>query len=192
MRPHLTHAALAGALLGLLAACQSDSVLSPADRAITANLVTGGTAVSYSYLAGVSFLAGPDVALAANGDRVELTGQGTLALHPKSVSGGGNFTHKAPDGSTRATGTWTALELLSFNSYGTFPPPFPQNLQGGLAIILVHLTPDAGGQGVDAVLEIQCLVGSPPPAAGEGVRLAVDDGTNFNKQASGETLFIRQ
>lgn len=192
MRPHLMRAALVSVAVGLLAACQADSVLSPGDRAIAANRVTGGSAVSYSYLVGVRFLASPDVALAPNGDRVELTGQGTLALHPVSVSGSGRFTHKAPDGSVRATGTWTAIELSSFNSYGTLPPPFPQNFEGGLAIIRVHLTPDAGGLGVDAVLEIQCLVGSPPGGADEGVRLAVDGGANFNRQVSGETLFIRQ
>lgn len=191
MRSHLIRAAIVGAAVGLLADCGADSAFSPADRAIAANRVTGGTAASYSYLIGVSFLNGPDVALASNGDLVELTGQGTLALHPKAVSGGGTFTHKAPDGSVRTAGTWTAIGLSSFNSYGT-SPPFPQDFEGGLAVVRVHLTPDAGGPGVDAVLEIHCKVGSPPPSADEGVRLAVDRGPNFNTSAGGQTVFIRE
>lgn len=43
MRPHLIRAALVGAMLGLLAACQADSVFSSADRALAANGVLGGT-----------------------------------------------------------------------------------------------------------------------------------------------------
>ena len=187
MRTRLTRGVIVAAALGALASCRSDSISSLSRHAgISANQLTGGSSVSYQYLAGVQFLAGPDVAMAATGDRVELTGQGTFALHPESVSGSGSFTHKAPDGTVRGSGTWTAMHLLSFNSYGS-STGLPAAFEGGLALIEVHLS-----TGLDAVLELSCLVGSPPPAAHEGIRLAVADGPNFNKQVSGETLFIRQ
>ncbi len=187
MRSQLIHAAIAAAALGGLASCRPDLITSPSkDVGISANQVTGGSSVSYQYLAGVLGLAGPDVAMAASGDRIEATGQGTFTLHPKSVSGSGSFTHKAPDGTVLRSGTWTATQLVSFNSYGS-SPGLPPTFEGGLALIELRLS-----TGLDAVLELNCLVGSPPPAAHEGIRLAVEGGPNFNKQVSGETLFIRQ
>jgi hypothetical protein len=186
MRRPLIHAAIAAAALGGLASCRADSVTSSSkDVGISANQVTGGSSVSYQYLVGVDGLASPDVAVAASGDRIEATGQGTFTLHSKSITGSGSFTLKAPDGTVLGSGTWSATQLLSFNSYGA-PPGFPA-FQGGLAVIEVHLS-----TGLDAVLEVSCLVGSPPPAAHEGISLAVEGGPNFNKQVSGETLFIQQ
>lgn len=187
MRTRLTHSLIVAASLGALASCRSDSISAPSRLArISANQLTGGSSVSYQYLAGVQFIEGPDVAVAATGDRVEVTGQGTFTLHPSSASGSGSFTSAAPDGTVRGSGTWTATQLLSFNSYGS-SPGLPATFEGGLALIEVHLS-----TGLDAVLELDCLVGSPPPAAHEGIRLAVAGGPNFNKQVSGETLFIRQ
>jgi hypothetical protein len=185
MRSPLIHAAIAAAALGGLASCRADSITSSSRAGgISANQVTGGSSVSYQYLFGVQFLAGPDVAMAASGDRVEATGQGTFTLHSKSITGSGSFTLKAPDGTVLRSGTWTATQLLSFNSYGG-PAGLP--FEGGLALIEVRLS-----TGLDAVLEVNCLVGSPPPAAHEGISLAVEGGPNFNTQVSGETLFIRQ
>ena len=141
----------------------------------------------------------PDVARAGNGDTVEIRGQGTLSIHPKSVTGGGSFVHKAPDGSVRASGTWTATELLSFSDYGT-DPAFPPNVHGGLAIMRVHLTPSTGGAGVNAILEVDCGINQPGfnthnfdvHKDPEGIRLAVEGGPNFNKKVSGFTVFIEQ
>src|SRR5712692_339210 len=79
----------------------------------------------------------PDVARADNGDTVEITGSGMLSIHAKTVSGVGTFVHRAQDGTLRGEGTWTATDLLSFNSYGT-QPDLPPNLFGGLARIRVH------------------------------------------------------
>ena len=36
---------------------------------------------------------------------IEITGSGTLTTHPKSVTGGGAFTHKASDGTVIGSGT---------------------------------------------------------------------------------------
>ena len=126
----------------------------------------------------------PDVARADNGDTVEIAGSGTLSIHAKTVSGVGTFVHRAQDGTLRGEGTWTATDLLSFNSYGT-QPDLPPNLFGGLARIRVHLS-----AGFDAVLEIDCEIGKAPGGHAEGVRLAVDNGLNFNQKMSGFTVFV--
>ncbi len=178
-------------LIGVLGACVADPVSSPGG--IAANRVTGGGAVDYAFLAGVAPIEGPDEAMAENGDVVALSGQGTFSVHPKAVAGGGAFTHTNSAGTVLGSGTWTATQLLSFNSYGSgsaqgLPPQF----EGGQALILVHLTPQSGGSGFDAVLQIDCLLGSPPPAAHEGIRLAVAGVVNFNREVEGETVFIRQ
>jgi hypothetical protein len=131
----------------------------------------------------------PDVTMADNGDTVSLAGQGTLSVHAKSVTGGGTFVHKAPDGSVKAMGTWSAIQLMSFNSFGN-SSGLPSNFVGGLALILVQLS--VGGTPVHtAVLTVICDVGSPPTGLMEGIKLAVQDTPfNFNKQVSGITLFI--
>ena len=126
----------------------------------------------------------PDVARADNGDTVDIAGSGTLSIHDKTVTGGGTFVHRAPDGTVRAAGTWTATDLLSFNSYGT-QPDLPPNLFGGLARIRVHLT-----AGFDAILEIDCEIGNAPGGHSEGVRLVVDNGLNFDQKVSGFTVFV--
>jgi hypothetical protein len=130
------------------------------------------------------------VASAPNGDTISIAGQGTLSIHPGSVTGGGTFIHKDASGAVKATGTWTAQQLLSFVSYGTMPG-VPPNFEGGKALLLIHLSPGTGGAGFDGVLRITCLIGSPPAGANEGIRLNVQDVINFNKEVSGNTLFIR-
>jgi len=154
----------------------------------------------YQFLVGSGFLcsldptACPDVAMAPNGDTVELTGSGTFSIHPKSATGGGTFTHKDPQGNVRGNGTWTALELLSFHSFGSAAAQgLPPELEGGKALLRVHLTPAAGGAGFDAILRITCTLGDKVPASSmEGFRLDVPGVINFNKEVSGFTVFIRQ
>jgi hypothetical protein len=157
--------------------------------------------ITYDYFAGSGPLlcsppsppdACPDVASAPNGDTITIAGSGTLSIHPNSVTGSGTFIHKNASGTVEGEGTWTAQQLLSFVSYGTspsFPPPPIQ--EGGKALVLIHLSPATGGAGFDGVLQITCLIGSPPAGAHEGIRLNVQDVINFNKEVSGETVFIR-
>jgi hypothetical protein len=152
---------------------------------------------TYQYLVGTGFLAGtnppigplmPDVAMAADGSTVTVIGQGTLSIHPKSVSGGGSFTVMDSAGNVTASGTWTAEQLLSFVSYGgAAPQGLPVQNTGGKALIQVQLS-----TGQSAVLTIYCVLGTPPPSAVEGVHLAVTGGPNFNKQVTGDTDFILQ
>ena len=127
----------------------------------------------------------PDTAKAANGDTVTIAGTGTLGVHPKSVTGSGTY---SSTNTSVGSGTWTALKLLSFKAYGTNPAIAP-GATGGKALIRVQLSNGARG-----VLRITCdLPGTTVPHGfHEGVRLAVTGGPNFNKEAGGVTIFIRQ
>jgi hypothetical protein len=175
------------------------------------NVTADSGARRYEYLIGTGLLcalapdACPAIAMAANGDTVELTGSGTLTIHPKSVTGGGTALHKDPAGRVLGTARWEAVELLSFNSYGS-QADLPQNFEGGLALIRVHIRPDSAPNLVfQGILQVHCLVGKfpasaayrlghPPGGVEEGIRLAVSqaEGLNFNEEVSGFTIFIRQ
>ena len=175
------------ALLGLL------SIVAPL-RIASADNGSG----TFKFLVGTGLLcslgvpnACPDVSSDPSGDMVQIAGQGTLSIHANSVSGSGTFKHLAPDGTVKAAGTWTALQLMSFNSFGT-SPSLPANFLGGKAVILVQLS--VGGTPVHTgVLTVICDVGNPPHGLMEGFKLVVQDTPfNFNKQVSGITLFIAQ
>lgn len=146
----------------------------------------------------------PDVARAENGDTIMITGQGTFSLlsksrgrefsdHSKSITGDGSFVHKNSAGQELGRGTWKALQLLSFHSYGSGSVQgLPSNFEGGLALVRVQLL--VGGMPIfHAVLRVDCELGNVPPGAHEGLRLAIQGlDLNFNKEVSGLTLFIRQ
>jgi hypothetical protein len=170
-------------------------------------LVANATSVSaapesatYDYLIGGSFfeqfgIGDLDIALASDGATIALQGEGTLSIHSKSVSGGGTFTQKDANGNVVAAGTWTAEQLLSFVPYGTAPPDSFFDIYGGKALIRIHLSPDTGGPGVEGILRITCVAGSPPPSAEEGITLAVEGGPNFNRNidpfaGGGATAFM--
>jgi hypothetical protein len=153
---------------------------------------------TYQYLVGVDPLcelapdACPDVSRASSGETVEITGSGSFTVFSKSVTGSGNFTHKAADGTVVAKGTWEAVQLLSFQSYGSAAAQgLPKNLWGGKVLIRVQLF--VGGNPVfTGILRVTCMLGDQiPPSAMEGVRLAVQTGPNFNKEVSGLTVFIK-
>ncbi len=161
-------------------------------------------AVSYAYLLGAGPLcaldpaACPDIAMASNGDQVEIRGAGSLTTHPDSVTGAGTFVHKNAAGVPLAAGTWTAEQLLSFDGFGCGFLGNP-DLCGGHAAIRVHLVAAGGVAQADAILQVDCLIGKPPAGDTEGVRLAVsavktaagtEPGINFNKKVSGATVFI--
>jgi hypothetical protein len=162
----------------------------------TSAVAADSGSATYDYLIGTGILcdfdpsACPAVAMASNGDTIAMTGTGTLSIHPKSVSGGGDFTHNFASGGS-VSGTWTAKKLLSFNGYGCGGAGLPDDFCGGLAVIRVELF--VGGSHVaDGTLQVDCLIGAFPAGAAEGVRLAVQGGPNFNNEVSGFTLFILQ
>jgi len=133
-----------------------------------------------------------DKAMAENGDVVTVKGGGTFDVVTKTASGKGTFKHQFTGGS--ATGTWTATGLLAFQSYGDGTPQgLPASLFGGRAALAVMLTPDAHPDvHVPGILQVECLLGSPPAGAEEGVRLLAKGVINFNKTVigSGETVFV--
>jgi hypothetical protein len=150
---------------------------------------------TYVYLIGVEPLCTldptfcPDRTKAANGDEVTITGSGSLSVHPKSVSGGGNFIHKNESGAELAHGTWDAVRLESFvptGQNGDFPPGFT----GGVAIMKIDLHPSTGGV-ISGTFWIDCYLEAGPSGHGEGVRLAVPGIANFNKHTHGNTVFIQ-
>ncbi len=154
---------------------------------IQATFADSGSA-SYTFL--LAPFEGSDVAMAANGDTVSLMGGGTIMTHPNLASGSGTFVHKNASGDVLATGAWSATELLSFKSYGCGFEGNP-SLCGGQAMLRVVLDPgEPGGQTFPAILTVNCLIGNPPAGVMEGVRLNVQSLINFNKQVSGETVFI--
>ena len=162
--------------------------------ASVASAAAQSATVTYDYFAGAgvpcSVTECPDVASAPNGDTITIAGQGTLSIHPKSVTGSGTFIHMNASGTVLGEGVWIAQQLLSFVSYGT-SPGLPPTFEGGKALVRIHLAPNTGGAGFDAVLRITCVIGSPPAGAHEGIRLDVEAVNNFNAEVSGNTLFIR-
>src|SRR6266545_8141667 len=117
--------AASAALLSGVLSCSPDNIATPTGRP---EFSRGGVPPSpgpatYEYHAGDAFLASvnpafsPDVAMASNGDKVELKGTGTLSVFPKAVTGGGPFTHTDAAGAVIATGTWAATPLLAFQPY---------------------------------------------------------------------------
>ncbi len=140
--------------------------------------------------------AGPAIAIADNGDRVEFSGSGTFSLPAKSATGGGTFTHKNPMGVILGSGTWTATGLLSFQSFGT-TPSFPPSFEGGHALIQVELH-TASGATLTGIVTVFCILGNVPGDKTEDVNLLnIQDVINFNKVipggpiASGANVFIR-
>jgi hypothetical protein len=61
---------------------------------------------------------------------------------------------------------------------------------GGLAVIRIRLLPDAGSP-TDAVLQVNCAKGKVPEGRpGDGVRLAITGGPEFEEQLGGRTVFL--
>ena len=106
----------------------------------------------------------PNFGTAANGDMVTITGSADFSVNPKSAEGSGTFTHTASDGTVRASGIWTATELLDYQSYGcgiVFDIPLPPNFCGGKVKLRVTLTTPAGQ--LPATMTVICIIGPNPP-----------------------------
>ncbi len=131
----------------------------------------------------------PDVAAAEDRFRMEMIGHGSFTTQPRSIIGGGFFTYKSPTGAVLGTGTWQAVELLDWRSYGG-QPDLPASFEGGLAIIGIRGRFSSGFEWT-GTLAVDCLIGKFPLTEEEGVKLRVDHGPNFSRTVSGFTLFIR-
>ncbi len=159
----------------------------------------GAPSATYQYLIATGpvcdLVACPEMSSAPNGDVLSVTGAGTFTTHPNSASGGGTFVHADASGNVLGSGTWGATDLVSFVGFGIAPdlvPILPAGSTGGRAVLQVHLTPDGGGAGFDALMTVICDLGSNPAGQSEVVRLAVPGVINFNKHVDGGNIFIQQ
>src|SRR5919109_1079110 len=132
---------------------------------------------------------GPNFGSAPNGDRVTITGHVDFSVNPKSAEGDGTFTHSASDGTVRGGGTWTANDLLDYQSYGCGIVHFPEgdvilppNFCGGKVKVDVTLTTPHGQ--LAGIMTVICIIGPNPPNSAfgprsEGVMLDVPGVINF-------------
>jgi hypothetical protein len=141
---------------------------------------------------------GPNFGSAANGDMVTITGHVDFSVNPKSAEGDGSFTHTASNGTVLGGGTWTATELLDYQSYGcgiVFDIPLPPNLCGGKVKVRVILTTPAGQ--LPATMTVICIIGPNPPNSAfhenrsEGAMLDIPGVINFNQTAGGDNVIIQ-
>ncbi len=139
----------------------------------------------------------PNIGEAPNGDHaaILIAQPFFFSVHPKSVSGGGTFTHTFAGGSFSTT--WTATELLSFQPYGCGLAPtgaaLPANFCGGRVEIRISIATPSGP--VDAILTVYCRItddGQRPTSAEEGIRLEIPGVINFNKSDGGMNHYEKQ
>jgi hypothetical protein len=133
----------------------------------------------------------PAIAMADNGDTIAIDGTGTFNPATRAADGGGSIVHRNAAGDILGEGTWTAMSVLGFHSYGTAELDGAL-LEGGEVRLRVRIVAGGGAVQLDAILQIDCLVGTKVPAGAiEGVRLVVPDADlNFNKEVQGLTVFI--
>jgi hypothetical protein len=145
----------------------------------------------------------PNVARASNGDTLAITGMGVFAVHPKTVTASGTFTHTVAGGGT-ITGTWSATDLLSFEFYGCGVVPsigatLPPNFCGGALKMRVLFMPAGTSLALPGIMTVFCVIGpqAPPPhdnptEPGEEGTIAVVPGVaNFNKIVSGMNVYVQ-
>jgi len=138
----------------------------------------------------------------SNGDHVRVVGMGTFNTAAGRATGGGTFVHTNASDAIVGFGTWTATSLTSFTLYGCGVrggEPVPANLCGGLATMKVHISatvvnPPIGHKEADAILVVDCKLGTPPATAHEGIlwdgRPGAPNFDTTNDSGHGETLFL--
>jgi hypothetical protein len=145
----------------------------------------------------------PNVGVAANDETIEITCEagehvcGTFSVHPKSIEASGEFAHFLADGSLFASGTWTATELISYQSYGcgeVLGDPIPPELCGGALKFAATFSTPLGD--LDGIITVFCIVGPKVPAShdqpsGEGVTVVVPGIINFNHTGGGENVYVQ-
>src|SRR5262249_31697075 len=140
----------------------------------------------------------PNLGTAANGDMVMITGHADFSVNPKSAEGSGTFTHTASNGTVRGSGSWTATELLDYQSYGcgiVFDIPLPPNFCGGKVKLRVTLTTPAGQ--LPATMTVICIIGPNPPDRGfggqrsEGAMLDAPGVVSCHPPAGGDNVIIQ-
>jgi hypothetical protein len=140
---------------------------------------------------------GPNFGIAPNGDMATITGHADFSVNPKSAEGSGTFTHTS-NGTVVGGGTWTATDLLDYQSYGcgiVFDIPLPPDFCGGKVKLRVMLTTPLGQ--LPATMTVICIIGPNPPNSAfgdnrsEGAMLDVPGVINFNHTAGGDNVIIQ-
>jgi hypothetical protein len=132
----------------------------------------------------------PAIARADNGDTIAVNGTGTFNPATRVAAGGGSFIHRNAAGTVVGMGSWQAVRVLGFHSYGTDVIDGAL-LEGGEVLLRVRLIAGGGAIQLDAILQIECEIGKVPPGAQEGIRLVVQAiDLNFNEEVQGLTVFI--
>jgi len=178
-------------------------VLSVIGLMVAATILGGGaqaTANKFVYHVGDAFLAAVNPAFApdfaqstATGDRLQLSGTGTFNAGARRVDGGGTFVHTHADGTLFADGTWLAIGVISWKSYGNaVPQGLPPSFFGGVLVILIEVHPNLPGDPVlQATLRVDCVLGHPPAGAEEGIQVNVPAfPITFDHEDGGATLFV--
>jgi hypothetical protein len=128
----------------------------------------------------------PVIMAADNGDRLEIRGEGGFTIWPKEISGGGTFVHKDAAGNEIRRGSWTAVELLSFNSYED------SGSSGGKLALRIDLIVAGQTTGIPGKMQVDCPLGDAPSGSVFEARVVFQDsGLNFNRRIQGGTLFFR-
>ncbi len=173
----MTKRILTMALVGtvfVMSGCETREPLSPSlnEEPLFAHAPAGG----FSYVFGEE--AGAPSAIAKNGDQIDISLNVDLApfsFHPKTISGGGDFTIRNAAGAVLSTGTWAATKLISFQSYGSTEVAQGVFLIGGTLRLGIALS-----TGEKAILRLTCTdFGNPPRGAVQGMALKVKGGEHF-------------
>ena len=133
----------------------------------------------------------PNSAQDSAGDTLAVTGEGMFGVHPKSASGGGDYTFTAADGTT-FSGTWTVNGLIAFQPYGCGVidgAPLPPELCGGRVVLDVTATTPFGPQ--RSQLTIYCEIGSPPSSSEEGITAVIPSVGSFTRQTGGMNVYVQ-
>src|SRR3989442_10804659 len=97
------------------------------------------------------------VAVAANGDKVRVSGSGTLNTASEKATGFGTFVHTSSTGAVLGFGSWEATGVKSATIYPCGGAGLPDNACGGIVVLKVHVsgTPTAAGpRGIHALLTV--------------------------------------
>ena len=176
----MTGRILATALVGMvfvMSGCETPEPLAPSldEGPNFAHVPAAG--FSYAFGIAEGFPGAPS-AIAKNGDRIDISlnvGLAPFTFHPKTISGGGDFTIRNAAGAVLSTGTWAATKLISFQSYGSSVDPDLGVVFGGTLHLHIMLS-----TGEKAILRLACTdFGTPPPGASQGMAMQVVGGNHF-------------
>lgn len=165
---------------------------------VLSGLASAAPAMKWTFHAGDAFLASlnpsfsPVVARAENGDTLALAGTGNYNPGGR-VTGGGLFWHNDSNGNPVHLGTWSAVQVLSYNDFGNaIVNGLPRSFHGGVLVLSVSITPtDVPGVVLSGTLTVTCALGGGVPAgAEEGITAEVSGVITFDESVSGNTVFV--